>query len=135
METEIVFAFKGVNINSDQAEFAGYKGIEGGMANNTYLNPVVPTLLQLDFLSPLPLPVPPDFDDVLTSPPESISSSRSGRSSLSPVTVGVGIATIMGGLLVSAATLSRNRRARERRRQDELSEEDMDIDSRNPVSI
>jgi hypothetical protein len=119
METELLFFLNG-DVNPDQAAYAGYRAIEDVMTNDEYVG-VVPTLVRLEYLSPLPLPIPPQL--------------TGARLSVSPWTIGACAATIMGGI-ISIVVWARNRRSRHRRHiqlMDDVSW--MDGASRNPVSI
>ena len=132
LETEIVFFVKG-EVDQDLATFDSYKSIEESMTNDSYIG-VVPTVVKLEYLSPLNLPEPPQSlnEPGTNSPRATLASARSSRFSLHPVAIGACIASIMGAL-VSFTVWSRNRRARNRHMQ--LSEESLESDSRNAVTI
>jgi hypothetical protein len=112
METELVFFLNG-NVDAEEAAYAGYKAIEDMMETDAYIDPVVATVIRLEYLSPLPLSPPPQLnEDPSTNAPQIILASSQTRD-VSPWTIGATVATIMGGL-VSIVVWSRNRRARNR---------------------
>ena len=131
MESELVFFLKG-DVDPDEAAYDGYKSIERKMDNGSYVG-VVPTVVKVEYLSPLPLPVPPSLSGVDPSSPQESTSRRSGGLSLSPVTIGACIAVIVGGL-VSIMVVSHSRRVRQRRH-NQLAEEGLRSESREPTSF
>lgn len=135
METELLFFLNG-DVNPDQAAYAGYRAIEDSMTNDEYIG-VVPTLVRLEYLSPLPLPIPPQLtgDGSTTYPPILVTSTGDARLSVSPWTIGACVATITGGI-ISLVVWARNRRSRHRRHIQLMEDVSwMDGASRNPVSI
>jgi hypothetical protein len=135
METELLFFLNGA-VDPDEAAYAGYMAIGESMTNDSYIG-VVPTVVRLEYLSPLPLPVPPQLtgDGMKTNSPIVLSSGRDERLSVSPWTIGASVATIMGGL-ISITVWARNRRSRQRRHIQLMEETSMmEASARNPVSI
>lgn len=114
METDISFFVNG-DIDPDEAAYAGYIAIEQNMEDGTYVT-LVDQILRIVYLSPLPLPSPPQLNaDGETLDPSTKSSSKvssTGDSEVSPWTIGACVATIMGGV-ISLAVWNRNRRARQ----------------------
>jgi hypothetical protein len=133
MESELVFFLKG-DVDPDEAAYDGYKSIERKMDNDSYVG-VVPTVVKVEYLSPLPLPAPPGLSGVDPSAPQALTSRRSGGGglSLSPVTIGACVAVIVVGL-VSIAVVSRSRRVRQRLH-NQLAEEGLQSESRDPTSF
>jgi hypothetical protein len=126
---------------ADKAAYAGYMAIRENMENGSFLV-IVPTIVRLEYLSPLPLFVPPAAnggDQNGTTPPFLVASRDSGSSNVSPWTIGACVATIMGGL-ISMVVWSRNRQNR-RQHVHLLEEEDQEDPiylrgaSRNAVTI
>ena len=88
------------------------------MGGDYYVD-AIPTVLLVEYLSPLPLVPPPTLvvgDAVATpSPVEVISSTAAAdKVTVSPWTIGACVATVMGGM-ISLLVWGRNRRARHRR--------------------
>ena len=115
METEVVIFLVGP-VDEDVAAYEGYSAIESSMSNSSYVRSI-PTVVGLEFLSPLPLPGPPDEQGGNgTATPIVSETNTSNRSSVNPWTIGACFATIMGGAL-SMLMWSRSRRFRQSRQQ------------------
>jgi hypothetical protein len=112
METEAVLFVKGP-VNEDVAVFEAYQAIQNGMTNGLYIGRV-PTILRLQFLSPLPLPIPLGQGEG-TSEPFPVSSNRDG-SSVNPWSIGASVASIVGGF-VSILVWKQARKYHRRREQ------------------
>lgn len=112
-------------IDPDVAAYRAYTSIEDHMIYDRYIG-IVPTVLLLEYLSPLPLPPPPSTSSpgdgsgagggandlgtgVLTS-----SAAAADRLEVSAWTIGACVATIMGGV-ISLLVYSRNRQDHQRR--------------------
>jgi hypothetical protein len=137
METDLLFFLYGA-VDQDEAAYAGYIAIEDSMSTDKYIG-VVPTVVKLEYLSPLPLPIPPQLNGsgLTTDPPPTavMISDRGAKLSLSPWTIGACVVTIFGAI-ISVSAWARNRRSRQRRHVQMM--EDMSLmesTSRNPVSI
>jgi hypothetical protein len=134
METDLVFWVNNNDdemiIDTDKAAYAGYMAIQENMENGSFLV-LLPTIVRLEYLSPLPLFVPPaangdgDSNNSGTTPPFLVSSRDSGSNNVSPWTIGACVATITGGL-VSMVVWSRNRQHRRQHVQllEEVEQED-----------
>lgn len=134
METELLFFLKG-QVDPDKSAYSGYRAIEDKMDNGEYLG-IIPTVVGLKYLSPLPLPVPPQLQGGITStnPPGALTTDDV-RPSVSPWTIGASVATIVGGFL-SVVIWTRNRRSRNRRHIQLMEDTSwMDTSSRYPVSV
>lgn len=137
METNILFFLNGV-VDQDEAAYAGYIAIEDSMSTDKYIG-VVPTVVKLEYLSPLPLPTPPQLNGsgLTTDPPPTtvMTSDRGAKLSLSPWTIGACVATIFGAI-ISVSAWARNRRSRQRRHVQMMEDASlMESTSRNLVSI
>jgi hypothetical protein len=131
METEAIIFFTGP-VDEDVAVFEAYKAIQGNMINGRYIG-IIPTIVRLEYLSPLPLPVPPGVgDDDADGGSIPVSTNRTGSSNLSPWTIGASVASIMGGF-VSILVWARARRFRQRRQQ-LMDETSSWVNSGDPVS-
>jgi hypothetical protein len=100
METNVSFLVNG-DIDPDEAAYAGYSNIEHNMEDGTFLE-LVDEVVRIVYLSPLPLPSPPQESnaDGETMDPSTKSSkavSSSDNSGVSPYTIGACVATVMGG--------------------------------------
>jgi hypothetical protein len=137
METNLLFFLSGV-VDQDEAAYAGYIAIEDSMSTDKYIG-VVPTVVKLEYLSPLPLPTPPQLNGsgLTTDPPPTtvMTSDRGAKLSLSPWTIGACVAAIFGAI-ISVSAWARNRRSRQRRHVQMMEDASlMESTSRNPVSI
>eukprot|EP00539_Tryblionella_compressa_P005765 CAMPEP_0178770650 /NCGR_PEP_ID=MMETSP0744-20121128/21516_1 /TAXON_ID=913974 /ORGANISM="Nitzschia punctata, Strain CCMP561" /LENGTH=377 /DNA_ID=CAMNT_0020427063 /DNA_START=90 /DNA_END=1223 /DNA_ORIENTATION=- len=113
METEAVIFLSGP-VDEDVAIFEAYRAIQESMRGDRYIG-VVPTILRLEFLSPLPLPVPPGVDNDADGGATPVSS-RGNESAASPWAIGASVASVMGGF-ISILVWARARRFRQRRQQ------------------
>lgn len=129
METEAIVFVKGP-VNEDVAVFEAYQAIQNDMIGGRYIGRVA-TLLRLQFLSPLPLPVPPGSNQD-TSEPIPVSSSRNGGANVNPWTIGASVASIMGGF-VSILVWARARKFRQRRQQ--LMDETAWVNGDSPATV
>ena len=104
----MIFYLKG-DVDSDAAAYASYTAIEEHMVQDKYIG-IVPTILLLEYLSPLPLVPPPtttingtgDDDSFGSDIDPSVLNSTTAtadRLSVSPWTIGACLATIMGGVI------------------------------------
>jgi hypothetical protein len=134
IETDLVFFLKG-DVDTDRAAYSGYSAIESKMTNDGLIG-VVPSVRRLVYLSPLPLPAPPQLtEDIGTSNTTTVITSGGNNLPVSPWTIGACVASIFGGV-VSMLVWSRNRRNRHRRHM-QLVEDSSLVQSytRNPVSV
>eukprot|EP00980_Cylindrotheca_fusiformis_P028487 scaffold22604_cov130-Cylindrotheca_fusiformis.AAC.9 len=133
IETDLVFFLKG-DFDPDRAAYAGYAAIKDKMTNDGYIG-AIETVLKLVYLSPLPIPAPPQATDGDTGNPNTVITAGGKNLSVSPWTIGACVASIFGGVL-SMFIWSRNRRNRHRRHM-QLVEDGSLIEhsSRNPVSV
>lgn len=135
METDLLFFLNG-DVDPDEASYAGYRSIEFSMANNDYVG-TVPTIVKMEYLSPLPLPVPPHLTGggATTKPPIVLSSTEDSTISVSPWTIGACVATMVGGI-ISIVVWARSRQTRHRRHVQLLDDNSwVDVATRNPVSV
>ena len=143
LETELIFYLNGT-VDPDLAAYASYSVIENDMVYDKYIG-LVPTVLLLEYLSPLPLAPPPSIsapvngsgtgNDVGTPVLQS-TGTGAGRVQVSPWTIGACVATMMGGV-ISLLVYSRNRQALQRR-QLQVLESSSDVSgrqTRNPITI
>ena len=134
-----MFLLNGQHHDQDSAQYRAYASIEERMENDYFVDSI-PTVLLVEYLSPLPLAPPPPLvvgsEAVTPSPVEVISSTTAAdRLTLSPWTIGACVATVMGGV-VSLLVWGRNRRARHRRHMYVFQEQTVvQSASRNPVEI
>jgi hypothetical protein len=112
METEAIIFVKGP-VNEDVAVFEAYSTIRDNMSNDRYIG-IIPTIVRLEFLSPLPLPVPPGEGDDGNGEPIAVNSTRTNGASA--WAIGASVASVMGGF-VSILVWARARRFRQRRQQ------------------
>lgn len=114
METEVIIFMDGP-VSEDVAAYEAYSAIENSMANGSYIGSI-PTVVKLEFLSPLPLPAaPPGADGGNgTVAPIVVETSTSSGTSVNPWTIGASVATMMGGV-VSVLLWARSRRVRQSR--------------------
>lgn len=136
LETEMIFFLNG-DQDLDIAQYLAYAKIEEEMTEDGYVG-IVPTVLLVEYLSPLPLVPPPPLvvgSEAFTQSPVEVVSTSADRLSVSPWTIGACAATVMGGI-VSLMVWSRNRRSRQRRHMHALQDHSaLHSSSRNPVAI
>jgi hypothetical protein len=134
IETDLVFFLKG-DIDSDRAAYAGYEALEAEMSNDEYVG-IVPTVLKLKYLSPLPLPIPPQLTGgISTTNTTGLISSEERILALSPWTIGACIASVVGGV-ISLLVWRTNRQSRHLRHVQLL--EDISVvesTARNPMVV
>lgn len=86
IETDLVFFLKG-QVDPDRAAYSGYAAIEAEMTNDGYIG-IVSTVEKIVYLSPLPLPVPPQPDEVGTTDTTILISQDEDELVVSPWTIG-----------------------------------------------
>lgn len=118
METELLFYLKG-NFDEDVVAYTSTKAIQNHMLEDKYVR-VVPTVLLVEYLSPLPLIRPPTDPAISITDNAGIGSStlRSTESTeglqVSPWAIGASVATVMGGV-ISLMVFHRNRNVHRQR--------------------
>jgi len=104
LQTTFIILVEGP-VDTDVATYESYSAIKKAMDDGGYTQ-VVPTVVSLEFLSPLPL-IPPGN----TSPSEQVDSDLQRTVDVSPWTIGFSVASVMGGF-VSLLVYARSRKRR-----------------------
>ena len=118
----------------DRVAYSAYSAIEKKMTGGNYIG-VGGSVLKVQYLSPLPLPIPPQLLGDLGNDGTVLISSNDKELIVSPWTIGACIASIFGGI-VSLFVWKRNRRSRQTRHVELIEDTSfMDTATRNPVSI
>lgn len=151
----MLFYLRGA-VDPDVAAYASYLAIEEHMEQDLYIG-IVPTVVLLEYLSPLPLVPPPGFSGNNNNGTDSSSGGAGGlggsaedpavlqstaaadRLSVSPWTIGACVATVMGGV-ISFLVYNRNRGQRRlmqlnQDRHNHQSTNSLGRRARNPVAI
>mmetsp|Transcript_22528 Transcript_22528/g.25128 ORF Transcript_22528/g.25128 Transcript_22528/m.25128 type:complete len:175 (-) Transcript_22528:45-569(-) len=110
MQTAFIIGVEGI-VDRDVAAFKAYSAILADMIDNEYIETVT-NLLNVEFVSPLPILVPNGAIENGASNAEESNVSRGV--SVSPWTIGASVASVMGGF-VSLMVYVRSRRSRQRR--------------------
>jgi len=103
METDVHFSLAGA-VNADAATFAAYKAIETHMREDKYIG-FVPSVLLLEYLSPLPLVAPSidrtsDFKGIDDFEPGALRSSYAVQGlQIASWTMGACVAPMMAGVI------------------------------------
>ena len=133
IETDLVFFLKG-EFDPDRVSYQAYTTISRRMTDGDYFG-VGGTILKVEYLSPLPLPVPPQLRGEEGTNDTIFISSKGNRLGVSPWTIGACVASVFGGV-VSLFVWTRNRRSRHQRHVELIEDTSfMDMTSRNPMSI
>lgn len=133
IETDLVFFLKG-DVDPDRAAFSGYSAIRDKMDNDEYIGKI-PTVLNIIYKSPLPLPAPPQVIVDQGSNNDGNLNARDVKLQVSPWTIGACVASVLGGA-VSLLVWTRNRQSRHHRHIQLVEDCSMvETSSRNPVSV
>ena len=106
LETEAILIITG-DFDRDVATFEAYSAIQAYI--NAYTSGLIRGILRLDYLSPLPIPLPPGSS---TSEPIPVTTNRSSGTGANPWIIGGAVATVLGGIVI---TCFGGRRWRKRR--------------------
>jgi hypothetical protein len=114
METDFIIWVEGP-VDSEIATFKAYTAILAAMLDDEYVETVPDLLVNVEYLSPFPIIVPPSLTDDENTSPNNVEPSKVTRdASARPWTIGASVASLMGGF-VSIMVYVRSRRSRQRR--------------------